>query len=158
MYFIVSKMYFHLHVDLLCKCFLSSFSNHCSHCRRSDTTLANFDGDILVCQEEVLQHRCPLSQIWCQQLITTPSLFLFVCLFVLLVFVQLFFQRYFTHSCSSRTCLYVPLRQAYYYITIFSLTLSQTSPGPVFTNHSQERSLSFSPRFINLNVTQLLIG
>ena len=30
--------------------------------------------------------------------------------------------------------------------------------GPVFTNHSQERSLSFSPRFINLNVTQLLIG
>ena len=32
------------------------------------------------------------------------------------------------------------------------------TPGPVFTNHSQERSLSLSPRFANLNVTQLLIG
>ena len=31
-------------------------------------------------------------------------------------------------------------------------------PGPVFTNHSQEYSLSFYPRFVNLNVTQLLIG
>ena len=31
-------------------------------------------------------------------------------------------------------------------------------PGPVFTNHSQEHSLSLSPRFANLNVTQLLIG
>ena len=30
--------------------------------------------------------------------------------------------------------------------------------GPVFTNHSQEYSLSFYPRFVNLNVTQLLIG
>ena len=30
--------------------------------------------------------------------------------------------------------------------------------GPVFTNHSQEHSLSLSPRFANLNVTQLLIG
>ena len=26
-------------------------------------------------------------------------------------------------------------------------------PGSVFTNHSQERSLTFSPRFVNLNVT-----
>ena len=33
-----------------------------------------------------------------------------------------------------------------------------TLPGPVFTNHSQEHSLSLSPRFANLNVTQLLIG
>ena len=32
------------------------------------------------------------------------------------------------------------------------------SAGPVFTNHSQEYSLSFYPRFVNLNVTQLLIG
>ena len=31
-------------------------------------------------------------------------------------------------------------------------------PGSVFTNHSQEHSLSLSPRFANLNVTQLLIG
>ena len=30
--------------------------------------------------------------------------------------------------------------------------------GPVFTNHTQEISLSFSPRFANWNVTQLLIG
>ena len=30
--------------------------------------------------------------------------------------------------------------------------------GPVFTNHSQEHSLSLSPRIANLNVTQLLIG
>ena len=40
----------------------------------------------------------------------------------------------------------------------YTLTLSQTSPGSVFTNHSQEHSLSLSPRFANLNVTQLLIG
>ena len=33
-----------------------------------------------------------------------------------------------------------------------------SSPGSVFTNHSQEHSLSLSPRFANLNVTQLLIG
>ena len=32
------------------------------------------------------------------------------------------------------------------------------SPGSVFTNYSQEHSLSFSPRFVTLNVTQLLIG
>ena len=31
-------------------------------------------------------------------------------------------------------------------------------PGSVFTNHSQEHSLSLSPRFANWNVTQLLIG
>ena len=31
-------------------------------------------------------------------------------------------------------------------------------PGSVFTNHSQEHSLSLSPRIANLNVTQLLIG
>ena len=30
--------------------------------------------------------------------------------------------------------------------------------GSVFTNHFQEHSLSLSPRFANLNVTQLLIG
>ena len=30
--------------------------------------------------------------------------------------------------------------------------------GSVFTNHSQEHSLSFSPRFANWNMTQLLIG
>ena len=30
--------------------------------------------------------------------------------------------------------------------------------GSVFTNHSQEHSLSFSPRFVNLNVTQHVIG
>ena len=30
--------------------------------------------------------------------------------------------------------------------------------GPVFTNRSQEQSLSFCPRFANYNVTQLLIG
>ena len=29
---------------------------------------------------------------------------------------------------------------------------------PVFTNHSKECSLSFSPRFVNWNMTQLLIG
>ena len=34
----------------------------------------------------------------------------------------------------------------------------KTNPGSVFTNHSQEHSLSLSPRFANLNVTQLLIG
>ena len=28
----------------------------------------------------------------------------------------------------------------------------------IFTNHSQEHSLSFSPRLVNLNVAQLLIG
>ena len=33
----------------------------------------------------------------------------------------------------------------------------QTS-GSVFTNYFQEHSLSFSPRFVTLNVTQLLIG
>ena len=32
------------------------------------------------------------------------------------------------------------------------------SPGPLFAKHSQEHSLSFSPYFVNLNVTQLLIG
>ena len=32
------------------------------------------------------------------------------------------------------------------------------SSGSVFTNYSQEHSLSFSPRFVTLNVTQLLIG
>ena len=31
-------------------------------------------------------------------------------------------------------------------------------PGSVFTDHSQEYSLSFSPRLTNLNVTQLVIG
>ena len=31
-------------------------------------------------------------------------------------------------------------------------------PGPVLTNHSQEFYFSSSPRFVNLNVTQLLIG
>ena len=31
-------------------------------------------------------------------------------------------------------------------------------PGSVFNNHDQERSLSFSPRLANLNVTQRLIG
>ena len=36
--------------------------------------------------------------------------------------------------------------------------LNSQPPGPVFTNHSQEHSLSLSPRFANLNVTQLLIG
>ena len=30
--------------------------------------------------------------------------------------------------------------------------------GPYSPNNSQEYSLSFSPRFTNLNVTQLLIG
>ena len=30
--------------------------------------------------------------------------------------------------------------------------------GLVFTNLSQEHSLSFSPEYVNLNVTQLLIG
>ena len=30
--------------------------------------------------------------------------------------------------------------------------------GYVFPNHSQAHSLSFSPRFVNLNVTHLLIG
>ena len=30
--------------------------------------------------------------------------------------------------------------------------------GSVFTNRSQEHSLSFSPRFVSLNLTQLLIG
>ena len=34
----------------------------------------------------------------------------------------------------------------------------QINSGPVFTNHSQEHSLSLSPRIANLNVTQLLIG
>ena len=34
----------------------------------------------------------------------------------------------------------------------------QMISGSVFTKHSQERSLSFSPRFVNLNVTQFLIG
>ena len=33
-----------------------------------------------------------------------------------------------------------------------------SNPGSVFTNYSQEHSLSFSPRFVTLNVTQLLIG
>ena len=28
----------------------------------------------------------------------------------------------------------------------------------IFTEHSKERSLSFSPRFVKLNVIQLLIG
>ena len=32
------------------------------------------------------------------------------------------------------------------------------SPGPVFTKHSHEHSVTFSPRFVKLNVTQLLIG
>ena len=31
-------------------------------------------------------------------------------------------------------------------------------PGYVFTNHSQEHFLSFSPSFSKFNVTQLLIG
>ena len=31
-------------------------------------------------------------------------------------------------------------------------------PGPVYINHSQEYSLSFSPSFENLNATQLPIG
>ena len=35
---------------------------------------------------------------------------------------------------------------------------NSTSSGSAFTNHSQEHSLSSSPRFPNLNVTQLLIG
>ena len=30
--------------------------------------------------------------------------------------------------------------------------------GPVFSNQSQEDSLSYSPIFVNLNATQLLIG
>ena len=38
------------------------------------------------------------------------------------------------------------------------LLLSGSHTGSVFTNHSQEHSLSLSPRFANLNVTQLLIG
>ena len=36
------------------------------------------------------------------------------------------------------------------------LILQFEIPGPVFTKHSQEHSLSFSPVFVNLNVTQLL--
>ena len=32
------------------------------------------------------------------------------------------------------------------------------APGPVFTNHSQENSLSLSPRFAIWNVTRILIG
>ena len=47
----------------------------------------------------------------------------------------------------------------------FGITLSASDvcdhpviPGSIFTNHSQEHSLSFSPRFANWNVTQLLIG
>ena len=43
-------------------------------------------------------------------------------------------------------------------VLVLPLTLSQTSPGFIFTNHSQDYSLSFSLRFSNLNVTQLLIG
>ena len=39
-----------------------------------------------------------------------------------------------------------------------SLIMDLIGPGPVFTNHSQEHSLSLSPRSANLNVTQLLIG
>ena len=33
-----------------------------------------------------------------------------------------------------------------------------TNAGPLFSNRSQEHSLPFSPRFVILNVTQLLIG
>ena len=43
----------------------------------------------------------------------------------------------------------------YFEATLPPLTWSS---GSVFTNHYQECSLSFSPRFVNLNVTQLLIG
>ena len=32
------------------------------------------------------------------------------------------------------------------------------APGSVFTNHSQEHSLSLSPTFANWNVTRILIG
>ena len=31
-------------------------------------------------------------------------------------------------------------------------------PRPIFNSHSQEHSLSFSSRFVNLKVTQLLIS
>ena len=43
-------------------------------------------------------------------------------------------------------------------ISVLRVILFTIKPGPVFTNHSQEHSLSLSPRFANLNVTQLLIG
>ena len=43
-------------------------------------------------------------------------------------------------------------------VDVSRLQAKATFPGPVFTNHSQEHSLSLSPRFANLNVTQLLIG
>ena len=39
-----------------------------------------------------------------------------------------------------------------------TLLWTHKKPGSVFTNHSLEHSLSFSPRFANLNVKQLLIG
>ena len=36
--------------------------------------------------------------------------------------------------------------------------LDLKTPGSVFTNHSQEHSLSLSPTFANWNVTRILIG
>ena len=51
------------------------------------------------------------------------------------------------------TCIF-PLSQNGFRGCLFNVM----NTGPVFTNHSQEHSLSLSPRFANLNVTQLLIG
>ena len=44
--------------------------------------------------------------------------------------------------------------------SVFKRYMLQThkNQGPYSPNNSQEYSLSFSPRFTNLNVTQLLIG
>ena len=38
------------------------------------------------------------------------------------------------------------------------LLASEYQPRSIFTKHSQEHSLSFSPKLVNLNVTQLLTG
>ena len=38
------------------------------------------------------------------------------------------------------------------------ICIKQRLSKSVLTNHSQEYSLSFSPRFANWNITQLLIG
>ena len=46
----------------------------------------------------------------------------------------------------ARSCCGGPVLQSVVYWT-------REQPGSIFTNHSQERSLSFSPRFVHLNVT-----
>ena len=47
------------------------------------------------------------------------------------------------------------------FLTVYQnnvLVLYISSPAPIFTNLSQERSLYFSAKLVNLNVTQALIG